>query len=271
MKTIGITSVALMYLVAAPLAVAADEQSASLIDNVLTISVTGEAIGKPDTMHVKFIAKSTAERAADALKQCKSKSDAATMAINQLKIKSLVIQRDMFHFSIPGADNPYQALQTTTPPTGTTVSQTINITISSIGKISNDKIAATVASLFDAAKSAGVSQAQPSSLQAQITGQDAPKAVHFSLTDATAVKGEAIRDALEKAKSIKNKFQESGLNVGELVAVKFNQQDMVASSNIWGQILSQQQNKKSARATSESPDGVTLDRSLTVSYDINKR
>ncbi|MCH7687445.1 MAG: hypothetical protein IH899_12315, partial [Planctomycetes bacterium] len=129
----------------------------------------------------------------------------------------------------------------------------------------------TVASLFDAAKSAGVSQAQPSSLQAQITGQDAPKAVHFSLTDATAVKGEAIRNALEQAKSIKAKFKESGLFVGDIIAVNFDQQDKVASSNIWAQVLSQQRNKTSARATSDSPDGVTLECSLTVSYSINKR
>ena len=271
MKKFGLTCAALLYLVAAPLAVAADEQSASLIDNVLTISVKGEATGKPDTMHVTFTALSTAETATDALKQCKSKSDAATTAINHLEIKNLVVQKDAYDFSTPGADNIYQAVQRTTPPSGITVSQTINVSIRKIEDMSNDKIAETVAILFDAAKRSGVGFAQPASLQASLTGQDAPKAVHFSLTKATAVKGEAIRDALEKAKSIKNKFQESGLNVGELVAVKFNQQDMVASSNIWGQILSQQQNKKSARATSESPDGVTLDCSLTVSYDINKR
>ncbi len=246
---------------------AAQAESTQISGKRLTISVKGKATGTADRVRLSFMSQATAEKTSDALKQCKDKADAATKAIEILGIEDLVIRRDMYRFSRPDVA-AYQMIQAATLPSGMQVSQPINVSISAIQPINTSELAVIISRVIDASKSGAVGPAKPAGIQAQIYG-GAPPFVEYELSDASALKGHAIIDALAKARSVKKSFEMNDIPVGKLVSIQFGQQDAIASGNIWEQAVSQfQQETSGASTTSDTPNEIVVECSITLVYEI---
>ena len=83
-----VTAIASVNLTVAPVLLAADQE------NSLSVTVNGEAKGKPDMMHIMLASEATAGNAVDALQQCRQKADAAATAVKALQIPNSTVIRE---------------------------------------------------------------------------------------------------------------------------------------------------------------------------------
>jgi uncharacterized protein YggE len=235
----------------------------------LRISVTGYAKGSPDTMHIELASEATAGNAADAFQQCKQKADGAANAIAALKIPGCQVLRQMYEFSSPTAGSPYTVLQPTAAPAGTKVSQVITVKVRMGDASDMDGLAQTISQVFDAANKAGVGLKQASAWEAQLTGQAAASPVKYVLEDATALRKQAIADALADANEMKDGLIASGIGVGRLVGVACYQ-DGAAGAIVWPQSTLGKNLLGEKSASSGTPEEVVVRCSLTLTYELER-
>lgn len=237
----------------------------------ITITVTGEARGRPDMLYIELASEATAGNAADACQQCKQKADVAATAIAALKIPSCEIVREMYEFSSPTAENPYGMMQPSAAPAGTKVSQVLKVKIKMDDARNADKLAETVSSVLDAANKAGVGFKQKSRWPSQITGQSTVTPVKYVCEDATALKKKAIADSLAKAMEIKEALIKSGVQTGKLLGVAYYQQPGQAQAlAYWPAIAGLEDTLGEKSALAQSPEEVIVQCFLTYTYDVEQ-
>ncbi len=234
----------------------------------LTITVTGEAKGKPDTMYIELASEATAGNAVDAFQQCKQKADAAANAIAAMKIPNSEVLRDMYEFSSPTAGNPYAVMQPTATPSGTRVSQAIKVKVQMGDPSSMDELAETISQVFDAANKAGVGLQQASPWGAQVMGRTAVGPVKYVLEDATVLRKKAIADALQKANEMKDNLIASGLSAGRLVGMTYSQVGQTGAIALWQGATLGKDVLGEESASSTTPKEVTVRCSLVFTYKI---
>ena len=187
----------------------------------MSIMVTGEAEGKPDTVYIELSAEATAGNSADALAQCRQKADAAVETIKALSIANAEVLRDMYSFSSLAQTSPYGMSQPMSVPLGTKVSQIIRVKLKMAEQNSPEVLATKILWVLDAANKAGVGFKQPDSLQAQMSGEGASRPVFYVLEDATQLQKQAIKNGIARAKEVKASLTGSGVKAGKLLGVTY--------------------------------------------------
>lgn len=235
--------------------------------NDLTIKVTGEAKGKPDTMYVTLAADATAGNAADAFQQCKQKADAAAKAIEDLKIPNSEVIREVYEFSSP-AGNMYGMPQSPVVPSGTRVSQTLKVKVTLSGDLAVEELAGTISRVLDVANKTGVGFTPASPARMQVTGEPTITPVTYALEDATAIRMKAVANGLARAKEIKETLITSGVKVGKLLGVKYDQTTRNRRSAFWPAGVPGSQMPSDKSAVSSSPKEVTVYCSMSYTYKV---
>ena len=235
----------------------------------VTITVTGEAKGKPDLMVLELASEATAGNAGDALSQCRSKADKACEAIVALRIQGAEVIREMYEFSSPTAGTPYGMMQSASTPAGTKASQIIKVKVRLGEAINTKTLAETISRVLDAANKAGVGFRPPPAWQAQVTGQAAASPVTYVLEDATALRMKAIDDCLAKVAQIKNALANSGMKPGKIVGIEYNQTDVTCMTNPWMAVAAGA-TRESASATSTSPNEITVRITLNLRFSFQE-
>lgn len=231
----------------------------------ISITVTGEAKGKPEFLVLELVSEATAGNAIDALSQCKSKADAASEAIAALNIQGAQVIREMYQFSSPTAVSPYGMTQLASAPAGTRASQVIRFK-ASLALVSDiGPLATTISKVLDAANRAGVGFKQAPAWQTEISGPGTVSAVKYVLEDASALRLEAIDDCLNRVREIKSVFSTSGVDPGELVGIAYEQVDTSGMTAPWA-IAGPMPDS----ATSTSPTEVSVRASLTLRFRFRK-
>lgn len=238
--------------------------------NNVTITVTGEAKGRPDTMYIDLASDATAGNAADAFQQCKQKADTAVAAITALAIPDSEITRKMYEFTSATAGAQYGFVQPTAAPAGTRAFQVIEVKIQLGQETEAADLASTISRVLDAANKAGVAFKQPTPWQAQFTGEATVSPVRYVLEDATDVRDKAIADSFAKASQLKATMAESGMKMGKLVGVQYAQTAMTGSVASWATIVGASWAPSQKAASSSSPDEVTVNCTLTFTYDVEQ-
>lgn len=236
----------------------------------VTITATGEAKGRPDTMYVTLAAEAIAGNATDAFQQCKQKSDAAAKAIVDLKVPNSEVVREMYEFSSPAAGNPYGMAQPSAVPAGTKVSQVLKVKVALNKKVAMDKLAEIVARVLDAANKTGVGFKQRSQWPVQVTGQTTVTPVTYVLKDATALKKRAVADSLSKASEIKETLARSGVKAGKLIGVAYAQTLQGQWPAFWQAASANAQQPDAKSAVSSSPEEITVRCSITYTYEVER-
>lgn len=236
----------------------------------VTITATGEAKGRPDTMYVTLAAEAIAGNAADAFQQCKQKADAAAKAIVDLKVPNSEVVREMYGFSSPDTGNPYGMLQPSAVPAGTKVSQVLKVKVALNNTVAMDKLAETVAGVLDAANKTGVGFKQMSQWQAQVSGQPTITPVTYVLEDGTALRRKAVADSLSKANEIKGTLATSGVKAGKLIGVAYSQGTQSQWPAFWQAALAESTKPDSKSAVSSSPEEITVYASMTYTYEVEQ-
>lgn len=235
----------------------------------LTITVTGEATGKPDTMYVTLAAEATAGNAADAFQQCKQKADAAAKAIEDLKIPNSKVVRQMSEFSSPTAGNPYGLPQPSAVPSGTKVSQILKVKVALDEQLAMDELAAIVSRVLDTANKTGVGFNRMPQWQAQVSGQTTVSPVTYVLEDATALRKRAIADSLSKAREIRGTLATAGVKAGKLIGVAYDQTPQGQWPVFWATVGADPQRVDGKEsAVSSSPGKVTVYCSVSYTYEV---
>ncbi len=233
----------------------------------VSITVTGEATGKPDLMVLELVSDATAGNASDALSQCRSKADAASQAIAALSIQGAEVIREMYEFSSPTAASPYNMMQSVPTPAGTRASQIIKVKVRLAKARDTESLAKTISKVLDAANKAGVGFRQAAAWQAQVTGQGTTSAVTYVLEDASALRLKAIDDCLDRVAQIKSALANSGVDPGELVGIGYHQTSPIGMANPWMAVAGGA-SSKSDSATSTSPSEITVRTSLTLRFSV---
>jgi len=238
--------------------------------DALTINVTGEAKGKPDTAFITLAGEATAGNASDALQQCKQKADVAATAIRSLGIKGCEVVREMYEFSSPAPANPYGGMQPSSQPTGTKVSQEVKVKIGLVHPIDAEQLAVTISKVFDAANKSGVGLRQVSAWRAQVTGQSAANPVTYVITDATELRKAAITDAVVKAEEIRKVLVDRGIDLGPLSQVGYSGMSALQAAASWQGLAGGTSTADEKSANSVSPDEVTIHCSLSFAYRVKQ-
>ena len=236
----------------------------------LTITVTGEAKGKPDTMYVTLAADATAGNAADAFQQCKQKADAAAKAIEDLKIPNSEVLREMYKFSSPAGNIMYGLAGQSAVPSGTKVSQVLKVKIALDEELGMEKLAGTVSRVLDVANKTGVGFTQVSPWQVQATGQTTVTPVTYVLEDATALRMKAVADGLSRAREIKKSLATSGVKAGRLIGVAYAQTPPRQWPVFWPTAGADTQMPDGKSAVSSSPDEITVYSSMSYTYKVEQ-
>lgn len=235
----------------------------------VTITVTGEAKGKPNLMVLALVSEATAGNAADALSQCMSKADAASGAVAALGIQNAEVIREMYEFSSPTAATPYSMMAGAPTLAGMKASQLIRVKVR-LGEASNtEALADTISQILDAANKAGVGFKQVATWQAQATGRATASPVSYVLEDATDLRMKAIDDCLGKVAQIKSALANSGVRPGKLIGIRYNQTNMASRSNPWMAVAADA-TSESKSATSTSPNEITVRTSLTLRFSVQE-
>lgn len=234
----------------------------------LTITVTGKAEGKPDTMYIMLSAEATAGNAVDALQQCKQKADAATQAINDLKIANTTVVREMYLFASPASGTPYGMSSATTVPTGTKVSQLLKVKVKLGKSFEQAQLATTVSRVLDAANKKGVGFKARSRWQAQMSGQKVVTPVTYVLEDATELNKKALANALDKANDTRETLETLGIKMGSLVKLGYVNASSAQTTVFWQAASKDKSLEADKSAVSSSPKEVTVSCSLTLAYKI---
>lgn len=235
----------------------------------ITITVTGEAKGKPDLMVLELVSEATAGNASDALSQCKSKADLACEAVAALGIQNAEVIREMYEFSSPNAATPYNMMQSTPTLAGMKASQLIKFKLRLGEGSSTANLADTISQVLDAANKAGVGFRQAATWRAQVTGSATASPVHYVLEDATALRMKAIDDCLGRVAQIKSALANSGVKPGKLVGIGYHQTNMSSTANPWTAVAAGA-TCDSNSAMSTSPDEITLCTSLTLRFSVQE-
>ena len=195
--------------------VCAQPASAPSSPGRLTLTISGEARGKPDAMYVEIFSEATDETILDAFQQCKEKADAAVKAVESLGIPDSQVARGMYEFSPATVVNP------NAPPPGIRVLQSLRVKIKINEKAESDKIAETISPVLDAGRKAGVTFRSTSRF-VNYPG-DSAQVVSYVLQDATPLAKQAIADAFRKAEETKAALIASGITPGKFVSVDYQQ------------------------------------------------
>jgi len=234
----------------------------------LTITVTGEAKGTPDTMYIGLASEATAGNAADAFQQCKQKADAAVKAIGALGVPNSEIIREMYEFSSATAASLYSIVQPAAAPAGTRVSQVIEVKVKIEEGAAADDLAEIISRVLDAANKAGVGFKQPTIWQAQVTGQGTVTPISYILEDATPLRKQAVADSLSKAAEIKDALAKSGVKAGKLLGVGYVQAGQSQAAVYWPVASLDMDKLGDKAASSSSPERVTVRCSLSYTYEV---
>ncbi len=234
----------------------------------LTITVTGEARGRPDVMQIELVSEAVAASASDAFRQCKEKGDSAAKAIGELKIPESQVAREMYEFSPPAPSDPLSPLGFSRAPKGTRVLQVLKVKVKITEKSARDNLAATISRVFDAAHKCGVSFREASGPRSEIFGEGGPPPVTYLLQDATPLAKRAVADAFQKAKEARDTLTASGVRPGTLVSVDYQRFTEMQEAMPWRRSAIGRDTLDAKSAVSTSPDEVIVRRSLTFTYQI---
>lgn len=232
------------------------------------ITVNGKATGTPDMMYLELVAAATAGTSADAFAQCQSKADAAEKAIVALGITGSQIVREMYEFSSPAGGNPYGMMQQAAAPAGTNVSQILRVKVKLSSAGGRTKLAQIISQVLDAANKSGVGIGQAPAWQAQYSGRTKATPVSYVLEDSTALREAAMIDSLERVKTVKESLAQSGIQAGQLVGVRFSRSGRGQVFGFWPGSEEEGSSAKRESARSSSPEEVTVQVSLTLTYEV---
>lgn len=232
----------------------------------VTITVTGYAVGTPNTMRITLSSSAIAGTAVDALEQCNKKSDAAVEAIESLNVESLAVERRMTLFSSPAAGNPYGMHRSQATPAGTVASQSIVVKVDGIRGKSKGALSDIISRILDAGNRVGVGVGQID-LQASMQGLTNDPIEYF-VADASELRAKALEDAIKKLRARRQRLVDSGVGVGKLTSVR-DSTELQPHFDPWRQMMdARSKSKDKSSAYSTDPDKVTVSHRLTMVFEV---
>jgi uncharacterized protein YggE len=256
---------ALLVGVAVGCCLAGEARPGEPAERTVTVSATGQATARPDTMYVRFIAEGSADAAAEALKECRKNAEEAAKAIAALNVENAAVERKMYRFGGAESAIRFGARDGAEAGAKARVAQLLEVKVRKIQGKKQEELAEVLAKVIDAAAKAGLELAD--ALHERMTGEVGPAAVEYALEDAGALREKALKDALARAKAT---LESLGLKVGKLKSVDCNARELAESPALWAGTASARGPKEEKAAFSASPDEVTVTATLTVTHEISE-
>ncbi len=243
-------------------------------EGILTITVTGEAEGKPDTAIIALVSEAVDDNGSDAFRLCKERAEATAKAIDALHISSSQVVKGMYEIVPAGGSDRDPTSPAIGPAGEVRVSRWLAVKARIVEKDEPERLAETILRVWETANKNGMSTRWSARRMAgYFAGSGYPGgpidvsgegnvSVLYMLEDATKLQNQAIADAFEKAKGIKEALGGSGVKAGRLISVDYQpaSQNDETPGRPAGPLA------KKSSAFSLVPDAVTVRRSLVFRY-----
>lgn len=196
----------------------------------ITVTVVGEAQAMPDTLHISGKISENSEKMKDAVTAFRDTHRRTLASIEALKLDGLAVATKNLSISVAGDPqmaNQFGIEQAGEPkqPGSLTISQEVHLTLGGLGQLEEPAVIDLVVKLMEGAKEAGIEQAaldQAAWMRMQYGMGEMATAGNavFKLSDPAALRQQAMKDAVQKARADALALAElAGAKLGGVVSI----------------------------------------------------
>jgi uncharacterized protein YggE len=231
----------------------------------ITVSGTGETIGKPDVIEISMRAAANAELTADAIVKYRDAKRRILEAFDKLKLEQLEIEELNVSLSNQtSAEQMQMAMRgmvdtTSAAKSKVEIASSLQLRLSGIKDQSIEQVMETVGKLLDTAKDSGA-EVGPSAADINMAyryGRQTNSAlVRFVVRDLDALREKAYQDAVTDARARAERLAKlNGVRVGEVIGVQETQvsgDNSGYTTNPYGQAVVSQDKLKDEKISSDA-------------------